>query len=246
VNERQLGRVHRALRRRLGLTQRELSTRATVPRNKISQIECFRLAGITVPELDRCFSAMDASLRFFADWNGAAVDRLLDEGHALLVGGIGDLLRGLGWQVEFEVSFARFGDRGSIDVLAWHAPSRTLLVVEVKTELGSLDGLLRPLDIKFRLAPVIAADRFGWQPAQVARLLVLPEDRTARRAVARHSAVLSPALPARNREVRRWLASPEGVVSGLMFLTSSQLVGTTRNPSAIKRVRKPRASVAQA
>jgi transcriptional regulator with XRE-family HTH domain len=243
VNERQLGRVHRALRKRLGVTQREISKRSGVPRNKISELERFNLTRVTVSEVDRCFEAMDASLRFFAEWNGAALDRLLDEGHAALVGAIGDLLRGFGWLVEYEVTFSRFGDRGSIDVLAWHAASRTLLVIEVKTELASLEGLLRPFDVKFRLASVIAAERFGWHALHVARLLVLPEHRTVRRAVTRHSVVLESVLPARNREIRQWLASPDGPVSGLMFLTSSQLVGAKRNPSAIKRVRNAPASM---
>jgi transcriptional regulator with XRE-family HTH domain len=243
VNERQLGRIHRALRRRLGLTQRELSVRAHVPRNKISDLERYRVGRLTVLDIDQCFSAMDASLRFWAEWNGAALERLLDEGHALLAGAAGSLLRDLGWQVQFEVTFTQFADRGSIDVLAWHEVTRTLLVIEIKTELASIDGLLRPLDVKVRLARVIAAERFGWTPLHVGRLVVFPEDRTSRRAVARHEQVLSVTMPTRNRAVRRWLAEPVGTLSGLMFLTTSRLVGTKRNPSAVKRVRKTRANV---
>jgi len=239
VNERQLSRVHRALRKRLGLTQAELSRRSGVQRNKISELEGFNFSRVTVRELDRCFSTMDASVRFWAEWNGAGLDRLLDEGHAILVGAVVSTLRALGWQVEIEVSFANFGDRGSIDVLAWQESTRTLLVVEVKTELASLEGLLRPLDVKVRLAGAIAEERFGWRAVHVARLLVLPEDRTARKAIARHADVFAAALPARNREVRRWLASPEGSLAGLLFLSSSQLVGVKRNPSAIQRVRRP-------
>jgi hypothetical protein len=208
-----------------------------VQRNKISELEQFDFSRVTVSELDRSFAAMDASLRFLAEWNGAALDRLLDEGHATLAGAIGVLVEKLGWHAEFEVTFARFGERGSIDILAWHQASRTLLVIEVKTELASLEGLLRPFDVKVRLARVIAAERFGWQALNVGRMVVLPEDRTARRRVARHSTVLSKALPARNREVRRWLANPAGSLSGLLFLTSSQLVGSKRNPSAVRRVR---------
>jgi hypothetical protein len=204
------------------------------------------LSRLTVPDIDRCFVAMDATLRFWAEWNGAALDRLLDEGHATLVGAMGSLLQRLGWKVEFEVTFARFGDRGSIDLLAWHEASRTLLVIEVKTELASLEGLLWPLDSKVRLASVIALERFGWQPLYVARLVVMPEDRTVRRAVSRHGAILDAALPSRNREVRRWLANATAPLAGLMFLTASQLVGPKRNPSAIQRVRKPRASVPRA
>jgi len=240
VNERQIGRVHRALRKRLGLTQASLSRKASVQRNKISEFERFDFSRVTVRELDRCFTAMDASLRFWAEWNGAALDRLLDEGHARLVGAVADLLRDLGWQVEFEVTFARLGDRGSIDVLAWHQETKTLLVIEVKTEIGSIDGLLRPLDVKVRLAADVALERYGWQAETVARLVVLPEDSSARRAVLRHSSVLDSALPLRTREVRKWLAAPTGSLSALMFLSSSQLVGVKRNPSAIRRVSAPR------
>ena len=74
-----------------------------------------------------------------------------------------------------------YGERGSIDLLAWHEASRTLLVIEFKTELTSIEETLRRHDSKVRLAPGIARERFGWDPAVDARLLVLPEDRTARR-----------------------------------------------------------------
>jgi len=128
------------------------------------------------------------------------MDRLLDEGHARLSGQTLKLLRGWGWDTQVEVSFAHYGERGSIDILAWHAPSRTLLVVEIKSELGSVEGLLRPLDAKVRLVAGIAAERFGWRAAQVCSMVVLPENARARRQVARHAAVLDVAFPRRSRE----------------------------------------------
>ena len=97
-----------------------------------------------------------------ASWRGAALDRMLDELHARLVSAILQILDRYGWISEVEVSFAVFGDRGSIDVLAWHSVECALLVIEVKTELGSLDGLLRPLDVKVRRARQIGLERFGW------------------------------------------------------------------------------------
>lgn len=165
------------------------------------------------------------------------MDRLLDEGHARVSGHVIRLLRGVAWLTQVEVSFAHYGERGSIDILAWHVPSRTLLVVEIKTELGSVEGLLRPLDAKVRLAAGIAAERFGWRAAQVSSLVVLPEDARARRQVARHAAVLDAAFPNRSREVRRWLRAPMGDLRGLWFLSSSRGEGATRNPSSIRRVR---------
>jgi hypothetical protein len=90
------------------------------------------------------------------------------------------ILAGLGWQVAVEVSYSRFGERGSIDILAWHALSRTLLVVEIKSELASIEATLRKLDEKERLAAVIARERFGWQPLAMGVMLIVREGPTDR------------------------------------------------------------------
>lgn len=203
----------------------------------MARIESGDIAGVTVGTLVSAFEAVGARVEIRPLWHGAAMDRLLDEGHARLGGQALKLLRQWGWDTHVEVSFAHYGERGSIDILAWHAPSRTLLVVEIKTELGSLDGLLRPLDVKMRLAGGIAAERFGWQAARVCSLVVLPEDARGRRQVARHAAVLDVAMPHRSREVRTWLRAPVGALRGLWFLSSSREAGVTLNPSSIRRVR---------
>lgn len=206
-------------------------------RTTLARIESGDVTGVTVGTLVAAFEAVGARVEIRPIWHGAAMDRLLDEGHARLSGQALKLLRDWGWDTQVEVSFAHYGERGSIDILAWHAPSRTLLVVEIKTELGGLDGLLRPLDVKVRLAGGIAAERFGWRAAQVCSVVVLPEDARARRQVARHAAVLDVALPHRSREVRSWLREPVGALRGLWFLSSSREAGVTRNPSSVRRVR---------
>jgi hypothetical protein len=75
-------------------------------------------------------------------------------------------------------------------LLAWHARTRTLLVIELKSELTSVEETLRRHDVKMRLASRIALERFRWQAAIVGRLLVLPDERTARRRVAADFGVL--------------------------------------------------------
>jgi hypothetical protein len=40
------------------------------------------------------------------------------------------------------VTFSIYGERGSIDLLAWHSETRTLLVVELKSELTSIEETL--------------------------------------------------------------------------------------------------------
>ena len=158
-----VGRVHRLLRQRTRRTQAEVSKVSGVGRNKISELENGNLTRVTISELDRSFAALGAAVRIWVDWRGAAIDRLIDEGHAAMTAAVGRLLRRHGWIAEFEVTFARPTERGSIDVLAWHGSSRALLVVEVKTELGSIEGTLRPLDAKVRLAPAVADERFCWR-----------------------------------------------------------------------------------
>ncbi len=245
MNSKRLADAHRALRRRLQLTQREVAGAAHISRNKVSFIENQRLGRLMLPEVERSFAVLDASLAITVNWRGAGVDRLLDEGHATLVGVVAEMLRKHGWEVEIEVTFAEFGDRGSIDILAWHPNAHALLIVEIKTEIGSMDGLLRPLDVKVRLAPKLAHDRFGWTGASaVGRLVVLPENRAARRTAERQSRVLDTALPDRSWAVRRWLARPIGNLAGLWFLTSAQTVGTKSNPSAVRRVRRPKLGAA--
>jgi hypothetical protein len=60
-----------------------------------------------------------------------------------------------------EVSFSIFGERGVIDVLAWHAATRTILVIELKTVIADVNELIGNVDRKRRLAPRVAAER-GW------------------------------------------------------------------------------------
>jgi hypothetical protein len=145
-----------------------------------------------------------------------------------------------GWVVIPEVSYSEFGERGSIDLLAWHPIQRILLVVEIKSELTSIEETIRRHDAKTRLAARVASQRFGWDAAHVARLLVLPDERTPRRHVERHSVVLDRAYSTRGRALRAWLTKPVGSVSGLMFLTSADGMRPRQRLGPVRRVVRPR------
>ena len=166
-------------------------------------------------------AALDAYLSLRLLFHGEALDRLRDRRHAGLVERLIGLLRSLDWEVASEVSFNHFGERGSIDILAFHPASRSLLVIEVKTVVPDVGGMLTVLDRKVRLAPEIARER-GWTATSVSRLVVLPEESTARRRVSRHAATFSNALPERNLDVRNWLRGPVGTMSGLLFLSTAR------------------------
>jgi hypothetical protein len=120
-----------------------------------------------------------------------------------------------------EATFSRFGERGSIDVLAFHPATGALLVIEVKSVVPDMQALLAGVDRKSRLAPVIAHERH-WDVRSVSRLVVLPDDRTARRRLVEHAATLELAFPLRTRAVRRWLRAPGPAIAGILVLPSSQ------------------------
>lgn len=233
-----LGRRYRALRHRLDWRQKDLGEEADVSQDTVSRTERGRIAEVSIPALRRQAAALGAELHLELWFRGGELDRLMDEGHAALVGAVAARLEALGWETRPEVSFAVYGERGSIDLVAWHAASATLLVIEVKTELTSLEETLRRHDVKVRLAAQVVAERFGWRARCVARLLVLPDGSTARAQVRRHDAVLRSALPLRGPALRGWLRAPAGSVAGLAFVPFARGARGSRPPIGRKRIRR--------
>jgi hypothetical protein len=161
-------------------------------------------------------TALGATLNVRLLWQGEALDRLLDAGHAELVERAIAILASPDWEIATEVSFNVRGERGSIDILAFHRASGALLVIEVKSAVPDMQAMLFGLDRKGRIASDLARER-GWAVTSVSRLLVLPDDRTARRRVAAHAATFRVALPARTVEVKRWLKAPIPM-AGILFV----------------------------
>jgi transcriptional regulator with XRE-family HTH domain len=253
------GRIARALRQRLGLRQIDVADRAGLGHDSVSRLERGRLDGLTLGTIRRVFAVFDSEVVILARWRGGEIDRLIDRRHAELGMNLVQRLEPFGWMLSPEVSFAEYGERGSIDLLGWHAASRTLLVVELKTELTSVEETLRRHDVKVRLAVRVARTRFEWEPAVVGRLLVLPDDRTPRRHVERHDVLFSRAYPMRGSALRRWLATPVGSPigrrgpqlggradggvpgpAGILFLSSADGARLRQAVSPRRRVRRPR------
>jgi transcriptional regulator with XRE-family HTH domain len=212
------GRTIRAMRLRLGWTQRYLGQRSEVSQQEISVLERGHLDRTPLRVVRAVVRALDGSAEIDIRWRGGALGRLLDSRHAALTGLAANLIADAGWEVAPEITYSEFGERGSIDLAAWHASARTLLVVEIKSELTSLEATLRKHDEKVRLAPTVVAARFAWHPSAVARLLVLPDVRTAHRRVALAGPVLDRAYPIRGWTMRRWLRVPAGRGDGLIYL----------------------------
>lgn len=176
---------------------------------------------VPVHVLVRVAAALGARVDVRLLWQGEGLDRLLDAGHADLIERTLRLLAASDWLVATEVSFNIRGERGSIDILAFHPATGSLLVIEVKSVVPDMQAMLSGIDRKGRLARDIARER-GWNVTTVTRLLVLPDDRTARRRVERHAATFRTALPARTVEVRRWIRHPAGTMDGVLFLSAAQ------------------------
>lgn len=195
--------------------------------------ETGRLDQLTIGQVVALFAALDASVDLVVRWRGEGADRLLDAGHAALVELTVQILQAAGWTTAVEVSFSSFGERGSIDILAWRPDLQILLVIEVKTSITDVQALLASLDRKVRLAPGIARSR-GWSVRHVARLLVTDGGRTNRRRIAAHQATFGSVFPVRGQEARAWLRSPApGPFGGLILLQSS-----VTERSLLRRVRQ--------
>ena len=110
----------------------------------------------------------------------------------------------LDWEVAVEVTFSIRGERGSIDLLAFHPLERALVVAEMKTVMPDFQATVSTHDRKTRLGLQVARDR-GWQPRSVSRLLVIERGSTARDRVARVGAAMDAAYPARGSTVRAFL-----------------------------------------
>lgn len=222
------GRGVRALRFRRRWRQEDLAAEAGVSRSLVARVEQGRADRLTVATLERLLAPFAARLVCRIDWRGEDLDRLRDRGHAEIVDWIVRRLNADGWECATEVSFSVYGERGSIDVLAFHRTAGVVLVVEVKSAIGDVQATLMTLDRKGRLAIRLARER-GWPAQSAARLLVVRRSSTARRRVEEFEATFGAAFPDRAVAVRRWLRRPTGrPISGLWFV-SPGTQATTRH-----------------
>ncbi|MBA2255063.1 MAG: helix-turn-helix transcriptional regulator [Chloroflexi bacterium] len=235
-----IGRTLRAIRRHLKLRQIDLARMVGVSQSLVSRVERGILIGIRVETLVQLFAALGARLELRPWWEGASLDRLLDARHAALTEFVVGVLRSCGWAAHVEITFAVYRERGSIDIVGWHAPTRTLLIIEIKTEFGSMEETLRRFDVKVRLARRIVEERFGWAPSSVSRLLVLQDLKSNRRHAADLAASLAQLPTVSGWRIRAWLREPLGTFSALWFASPGRGVTASRGSGNVQRVRPSR------
>lgn len=241
MDDRRLGSAIRAIRRQRGWRQVDLAAAAGVSQTTISEVELGRLDDVVVRTLRAILKALDARLDLNAVWRGAHLDRLLDRRHAAIVETVARVLVEHGWDIRAEASFALLGERGSIDLLVFHPPTGTLLLIEVKSEFAGVEETLRRISVKRRVAPTVARNDFGWSVRRLAVLLVLPDSGANRRQVAAHSATFDSSLPDWGLRVRDWLRRPDRAIAGVWFLSQDAVAAASRRPTPPHRVTRPRA-----
>lgn len=220
--------------------QRDLARVVGVSDSVISRLERGHVDGISVGTLRAVAAALDIRVELLPRSRSANLERIVAGKHAALAEAVLRWLDGLGgWAVRPEVSFSFYADRGVIDLLAWHAPTRSLLVIELKTAIINIGEILGLLDLKVRNA-LRVAERFGWIPSSVSSLLIVAEGSTNRRRIEAHAATFAASLPSRVAAVRRWLLRPAGSLHGLMFFADRRQGQVIQRFEHLERVRVPK------
>jgi transcriptional regulator with XRE-family HTH domain len=216
MDELEIGRAVRRLRHRLGWRQSDVAERAGVSASTVSLIER-GARNVTLGTLRRVGRPLELRIDIVLRWRGGELFHLLAAGHARMAEEVARRLEAAGWEVRPEVSFSHFGERGVVDLVAWNAACRAILLIELKTELVDIGDLLSTMDRRRRLASVIGA-AFGWEPDVIGSWVVLTDSRTNRRRLADHATVLRAAFPMDGRSVAGWLLDPSTPAAALWFL----------------------------
>jgi transcriptional regulator with XRE-family HTH domain len=223
-----IGSMCRAVRIRRRLTQAAVARSAGVHQWDVSRLEGGRLDPLRMVTFRRILAALDMRLDLRPQYRGPELERLMNAAHVALHGAVLRLFLGLpGWEAVPEASYSIYGERGAIDILAWHRATRTVLIVELKTVLVDVEAVVRKVDERRRLATEIARQR-GWHPLVVATWVILTDTRTNRRHVSAQHEILAPVRGVDGRRMRAWLRSPYGPVAALSFWDEPSAVNMRR------------------
>lgn len=218
-----IGAALRSVRRRKRWSQEELARKARVSQSRVSRMERGHIGSMRLDDIRRVAAALEIRIDVNPRWRAGDLDRLLNarhsELHELVARWFADELPA--WVLAPEVSFAIYGERGVIDILAWHESTRSLLIIELKTAIADVNELLGTMDRKKRLAAQVARDR-GWDPLTVSAWLVVADTRTNRRRLDAHMTVIRNAFPDGTWAIRRWLRRPRDTIASVTVWANQQ------------------------
>jgi transcriptional regulator with XRE-family HTH domain len=238
MDDQRFGATIRRIRQRRGWRQQDLADRAGVSQSVVSRIERGLIGSPSVDTIRAVAAALEIRVDLLTLWRGGDLDRLLNAGHSALHEAVARRFHNElpAWTLAPEVSFSIYGERGIIDILAWHPGRRALLVIELKTDITDVNELIGTFDRKRRLARQIGSSR-GWDAVATSSWLIVTDSRTNRRRVDAHAAMLRGSLPQDATAIRRWLRDPVGTANGLSFWTGSRGRTGSQRSSPIRRVR---------
>lgn len=215
MDDARFGRTVRVLRMRRGWRQVDLGARCGLSRSAISDIERGKVDRYALQTVRRLVRELNADAGLDVRWGGPGdLDRLLDRDHAALVQSWTELHQRHGWETWPEASFSIYGERGRIDLLAFHPRTGILEVAEMKTGVWDLQDTVGRLDVKARLARNVAQQR-GWTVRHVVSALVVADGRTAHRRIADHAPLFA-GYATRGRSARAFVRAPTTAVTGLL------------------------------
>ena len=153
-----------------GWTQAELARRADVSAGMVALVEHGEV-NASIDLAGRLVSAAGVTLdlRHHVPFGGM---RQRDAVHAWCMAYVQRRLMRDGWIVLREVEIGQGLMLGWIDLVAWHAGLRVVLVIEVKTQIRDLGQIERTLGWYARAAPTVARAK-GWNPAVISRWLLV-------------------------------------------------------------------------
>jgi transcriptional regulator with XRE-family HTH domain len=243
MHEGRLGSAIRLIRQRRRWTQAQLGERAGVSKSTISRIERGHVRSLSVATIQEVAGELDIRVDLVPRWRSGDLDRMLNRRHSnlheLVARWFGDAVPD--WVLAPEVSYSIYGERGVIDILAWHPGRRALLIIELKTDIVDVNDLVGSADRRKRLARTIAGER-GWDPASVSVWVIVAPSRTNRRRIDSHETMLRAAFPADGRTIRAWLRNPVGSVAALSIWPNSHAGKLGPGVSPVRRVRPARNS----
>lgn len=235
VRDEVIGRLFRMTRFRRGWTQKELSERTGLSESTTSRIENGQAGRYRLHVVQKHGDALGLRVEIQVTGRGGEAARLLDEEHAAIVEHVAAILSEDGWLVDVEPSYSIYGERGRIDLLAFHHSTGTLLVVEVKTEITDLQALFGSLSVKERLAPKLAAQR-GWDVRRVATLLAVADTHANRSSVRVHVTLFGRFERHADR-VRAWIHRPDEEHRSLLLNVPASAASRPRWLATKRRMR---------
>ena len=239
MDDARFGSAVRAVRLKRGWRQRDLAERADISTSTISRIERGHPGTLSLDTIRAVSSALDIRVELTARWRAGDLDRLVNAKHSALHDLVAEMFHDElpAWILAPEVSFAVYGERGVIDIVAWHPGRRALLIIELKTDISDVNELVGTFDRKRRLGRQVVQSERGWDPLTVSGWVIVAPGRTNRARIAAHGAMLRAAFPMDGRGIRSWLGDPVGSVSALSIWPGAATGGRTLAP--VRRVRRP-------